>query len=321
MATVMRARRIVALLAWSALAACSGCKSSPSLPRESPPQPTVAGSRLHVVRTNTGGRVVLELAATDFVSPDEELVRWVERAVAAVEAYFGRFPLDDARVFVTSERGRRVGFGQADDEGVRVRVGRETVRAGFDRDWVLTHEMIHLALPSLPAPQHWLEEGSATYIEPIARCLAGQKTPEEVWREFARDYSQGLPREGDQGLDRTPTWGRTYYGGALWCLLADVELRRKTNGRLGLQQALAKLVEKGASIRQGTSIDALLSRADAATKTNVLHELYAAHANTAVTPDLNQLWTDLGVHLNGRTVTLNDDAPLATIRTAITPRR
>ncbi len=314
------APRLAALLAWSALAACSGCTSTPSLPRESPPQPTVAGSRLHVVRTHSGGRVVVELAATDFVSPDEELVRWVERAVAAVEAYFGRFPLDDARVFVTSERGRRVGFGQADSEGVRVRVGRDTVRASFDRDWVLTHEMIHLALPSLPAPQHWLEEGSATYIEPIARCLAGQKTPEEVWREFARDYSQGLPREGDKGLDHTPTWGRTYYGGALWCLLADVELRRQTNGRVGLQQALAKLVEQGASIRQGASIESLLTRADAATKTRVLQDLYAAHANTAVTPDLAQLWSDLGVHLNGRTVTLTDDAPLSAIRSSITPR-
>lgn len=299
----------------------AGCASELSLPRESVPESTVAGSRLHVLRTRDGGRVVLEIAASDFTAPDEELVRWVQRAIDAVEAYFGKFPLDDARVFVTSERGRRVGFGQAGDDGVRVRVGRETQRAAFDRDWVLTHEMVHLALPSLPPAHHWLEEGSATYIEPIARCLAGQKTPEEVWRELSRDYHQGLPQAGDRGLDHTPTWGRTYYGGALWCLLADVELRERTRGRFGLQDALAALVAQGADIRDFSQIGPLLARADAATGTNVLSELYAAHADAPVATDLDALWRELGVKRSGRSVAFDDEARLASVRRAITGTR
>jgi hypothetical protein len=35
---------------------------------------------------------------------------------------------------------------------------------------------------------------------------------------------QGEPQRGDRGLDGTHTWGRTYWGGAMFCLLTDVEI-------------------------------------------------------------------------------------------------
>jgi len=38
--------------------------------------------------------------------------------------------------------------------------------------------------------------------------------------------SRGLPREGEGGLDQTGL-GRTYWGGALFCLEADVTMREK----------------------------------------------------------------------------------------------
>ena len=43
----------------------------------------------------------------------------------------------------------------------------------------------------------------------------------------------GLPKEGDKGLDYTHTWGRTYWGGAIFCLLADIEIRQQTNNKNG----------------------------------------------------------------------------------------
>lgn len=288
------------------------------------PEPIVAltpGGRVHVVRSTSGATVVLELAASDFQAPDDEFVRWTERAVAAIEAYYGRFPLRTARVTVLSRPGRRVVFGQAGADGVRVLVGREVTRAVLDRDWTLTHEMVHLALPSLAPAQHWLEEGSATYVEPIARALAGQKSAEEVWGEFVRDYAQGLPAAGDQGLDRTPTWGRTYYGGALWCLLADVELRKATGNVVGLQQALAAVVERGGEVSEEWSIERVLEVADAAAGGSTLRELYAAHATRAVEVDLAALWRELGVVRRGRGVELDDSAPLAAIRRGIVPVR
>ena len=61
----------------------------------------------------------------------------------------------------------------------------------------LTHEMVHLALPSLPDPHHWLEEGLATYVEPIARARALILTPEQAWADLVNGLPQGQPEAGD----------------------------------------------------------------------------------------------------------------------------
>ncbi|MBK7878355.1 MAG: family 78 glycoside hydrolase catalytic domain [Planctomycetes bacterium] len=318
-------RRRVRPLAAAALLAMAGAfdASCASVRAPEPVVARVSGGRVHVIRAASGATVVLELTASDFQAPDAEFVRWTERAVAAIEAYYGRFPVDDARVTVTSRPGRRVVFGQADGDGVRVLVGRDVTRAVLDRDWTLTHEMVHLALPSLASAHHWLEEGSATYVEPIARALAGQRRAEDVWGEFARDYAQGLPQDGDEGLDRTPTWGRTYYGGALWCLLADVELRKATGNRVGLQEALAAVVARGGDARASWSIERVLAEADGAAGGSTLRDLYAAHATRAVAVDLAALWRELGVvrRGRGREVEFDEAAPLAAIRRAIVPVR
>ena len=93
----------------------------------------------------------------------------------------------------------------------------------------MTHEMVHLAFPSVPDEHHWIEEGIATYVEPIARAQVGDLSPEIVWRELVDGLPKGLPAPGDHGLDNTHTWGRTYWGGALFCLMADIEIHRRTN--------------------------------------------------------------------------------------------
>ena len=105
-------------------------------------------------------------------------------------------------------------------------------------DWMLTHEMIHLAFPSMARTHHWIEEGISVYVEPVARVQAGQLSAERMWSDVVRDMPQGEPEAGDNGLDRTHTWGRTYWGGAMFCLVADVRIRQKTGNHKGLQDAL-----------------------------------------------------------------------------------
>ena len=45
---------------------------------------------------------------------------------------------------------------------------------------MLTHEMVHLAFPSVDDKHHWIEEGIATYVEPIARIQAGNLKAEQM---------------------------------------------------------------------------------------------------------------------------------------------
>ena len=67
----------------------------------------------------------------------------------------------------------------------------------LDDDWMLTHEMIHLAFPSMARTHHWIEEGISVYVEPIARVQAGQLSAERMWSEVVRDMATGRARVGD----------------------------------------------------------------------------------------------------------------------------
>ena len=96
----------------------------------------------------------------------------------------------------------------------------------------MTHELIHMAFPSVRRRHHWIEEGLATYVEPIARAQAGTLSAERVWADLMRDLPRGEPGPGDGGLDDTDSWGRTYWGGALFCLVADVRFLERTGNRL-----------------------------------------------------------------------------------------
>ena len=58
----------------------------------------------------------------------------------------------------------------------RIRIGEHTTQADLNDDWMMTHELVHTAFPSLPDDEHWMEEGLATYIEPLARVMIGDLT-------------------------------------------------------------------------------------------------------------------------------------------------
>jgi hypothetical protein len=240
----------------------------------------------------------------------------VTDAAAAVAAYFGRFPLPRAELLLQAAAGAGVRGGSTFPEPapwVRVRLGVQTDAAGFRADWVLVHEFIHLAIPQLPRGQNWLHEGIATYVEGVARGQAGLVAPAKVWGEWERDMAQGQPRAGDAGLDHTPTWGRTYWGGAMFCLLADVQMLRRSRLQAGLRQALQGVIAAGGSYAVAWPVQRVLDTADAAVGQNTLAELYARMKDAPAPVDLDGLWRELGVQ-GGQLV---DSAPLAAVRRAI----
>jgi hypothetical protein len=177
--------------------------------------------------------------------------------------------------------------------------------------------MVHLAFPSVAREHHWIEEGIATYVEPIARVETGELAVSSAWRDLVEGLPNGLPGPDDKGLDHTPTWGRTYWGGALFCLLADVEIRRRTNDRHGLKDALRAIVAAGANIEVEWKLTRALQVGDQATGVHVLTELYERMGAKPVATDLPALWSQLGVEPREGTVAFDDHAPLANVRRAI----
>ncbi|MBS0379032.1 MAG: hypothetical protein JSS29_11150 [Proteobacteria bacterium] len=252
---------------------------------------------------------------------DPQAVRaWIERSAGIVAAYYGGFPVRELRLTLEPEPGAAVDGGTtfADPAArIRIRLGREASEASLSEDWVLVHEMTHLALPDTGESHAWLSEGIATYVEGVARVQAGNRTETDMWAEELRAMPRGMPGPDDAGLDRTHTWGRTYWGGAMFCLMADVGIRTRTQNRLGLQDALRAILAASGGLKSDWTIERVLKTGDAAVGVPVLEELYRRYALTSEAPDLEALWRDLGVTRAADGVRLSDTAPLAAVRHAI----
>jgi hypothetical protein len=233
---------------------------------------------------------------------------------------YGRFPVPRVAVLVLPGGRRPVGFGTTLGHGgasIMVWLGAQAGEEDLRRDWILTHEMAHLGLPNLPREQRWLEEGLATYLEPVARARAGLITPEDAWAGFVTGLPKGLPRKGDRGLDGTRSWGRTYWGGALFYLLADLEIRERTGNVRSLDDALRGIVADGGTIHVRWPAARALESGDRATGVEVLQKLHARLGATGDEVDLDALWARLGVRARPGTVTFDESAPLAAIRRAL----
>ena len=88
-------------------------------------------------------------------------------------------------------------------------MAQDTTEADLPKDCVLTHEMVHLAFPL----------------------------------GFGGSWYRGCPR--DSPSQATAGWielthGAAYWGGALFCVVADLQIREGTADKYGLQDALRR---------------------------------------------------------------------------------
>ena len=271
-----------------------------------------------------GGTIHVGFAPGEMTLPREKLLDWVRMSAKAVTAYYGRFPVDSLRLLLVPVEGARIRGGTTwgyRGAAIRIPLGRDSTEEVLRRDWVMVHEMVHTALPDLDSHFAWLSEGLAVYVEPIARVQAGDMTAAETWLAMMRDMPKGLPEAGDRGLDNTDTWGRKYWGGAMFCLLADVEIRKRTNNRFGLQDAMRGVIAAGGNHTKDWSLDQVLATADKAVGVDVMTKLHKEMGPKPVSPDLAGLWRDLGLKPQGQNLEFDDTAPLAAIRKAITEPR
>jgi len=105
---------------------------------------------------------------------------------------------------------------------------------------------------------------------------------------------------------------------ALFCLLADIEIRQRTGNRKGLEDSLRAVNESGGNVEVHWPIEKVFEIGDRATGVPVLRDLYDRMKARPVDVDLAHLWQQLGVKLDGESILFEDGAPLAPIRRAIT---
>lgn len=286
-----------------------------------PEAPYSAFGRLDFERMRLD-RGELDVAFANGPAPDRRplYVTWIRESARAVSGYYGRFPIPHAAVIVLVEEGGDIGYATAlgnGGGGIVARVGGEVPERRLLHSWQMTHELLHMAFPNLARKHRWLEEGMATYVEPLARARIGAVTEDEVWRGMLKGAPYGLPRPGEGGLDDTPTWGRTYWGGALFLLLADVRIRDLTANARSLDDALRAVLDRGGNASVRWPIERVLRIGDEATGTTVLSDLHAEMGHKAAPIDLADLWARLGIRIVGDALSFDDAAPLAHVRKAM----
>ncbi len=265
-----------------------------------------------------GGTVELQTPQPLPVGMDD-VKDWVQRAASGISNFYGRYPVKHVTLVVLPKRFRGVGDGvEHDGQRIDIRIGRGTTVAELKDDWMLTHEMFHLSQPDFDDQYKWMSEGMADYLEPVARVRVGQITVERFWKDLVEGLPQGLPESGDGGLDRTHTWGRTYWGGCLFWLMADVQIREQTHNQKSVRDAAKAVLDAGGDGSRTWAFDDYLATADKGTGTNVFITLHEQQGTHPVNVDLPALWKSLGVIYENGHVTFDPNAPLANVRTGIT---
>jgi predicted metalloprotease with PDZ domain len=180
---------------------------------------------------------------------------------------------------------------------------------------VLVHELIHTGMPFVRGRGTWLMEGAATYIEPIIRARAGWKSEDEVWKEWIDNMPRGVAAFA-AGLTNA-SGQQNYWAGATFMLMADIGIRRATDGAKGLEDCLAGALWSGLDAPQTVQVVDYAAACDRAAGVTVMSELVDRYYRGAAPVDLAALWKELGVALVGGRIVLDDSAPSARWRKMI----
>jgi hypothetical protein len=263
---------------------------------------------------------VLRLAILDGFAKGStpDLVDWVRRTAQAESNYWQGFTAKQMLVGLVPVARPGVGYGRTVSGGgatVMVEVGAQVDRRHLFDAWVLVHELIHTGMPFIRGRGTWLMEGAATYVEPIIRARAGWKTEEEVWKEWVSDMPQGV-----QGFAKglaNASGRENYWAGATFMLMADIGIRRASDGAKGLEDCLAGALWSGLDAPQTVQVVDYAAACDSAVGGKVMGELVDRYYRGAQPVDLAALWKELGVALVGGRIVLDDSAPQAKWRKMI----
>lgn len=282
--------------------------------------------RYRIDTTGSGGpgtaRIDVALVGdTKYAMSDEAMKSWIGDAANVVTSLFGKFPVDKTTLFVVPAPGEdEVVFGKVlslSGASIVLVVGDRMQAASRHADWVLVHEMFHLGFPTFRGEGRWLGEGLATYYEPILRARAGWTSESDVYKQFARNMPRGAGKAGGRQLplaQRDDT-DSIYWGGALFCLVADVRIREETRGRRSLDDVLRASLARGGDATHVWTVAEVVKLADQVTGTNVVSDMverYVAHGDRI---DLEGLLFAMGVEKDDAgAFSLEDARPLAWVR-------
>lgn len=284
----------------------------------------------------SGGSVRVALLGGIAEEHRAKLLRWVGHALAAVSTGHGELPLPQAQVVlrpVAMRGGRAVGFGQSmrgQGNAVHIQVDPRASLEQLDADWTAVHEFAHWAHPYLGDDGAWLAEGLASYWQNLLRARSGLLTPLQAWQQLDAGFARGRSAVDDKlslaelsgVMHERRAYYAVYWSGAAYWLQVDVDLRRRSGGRLDVGEALKRFRDCCLLDRRAWAPRKFAAKLDELVGTDVFVPRYDEFAAHKGFPSVQQLYEELGL-VRGADGSLSFDnaAPDAELRKALTQRR
>jgi hypothetical protein len=274
----------------------------------------------------------------------EKLVGWMRRVGQALLTAYGRLPLTDVQIWLVSvdnlgiverfaaflQPGAVLAGESTRGQGNALQLDVDPGRAEpeFNEDWTAVHELSHLLHPYLGDRGSWLGEGLATYYQNVLRARGGLLTPKQSWQRLASGFqrSQAGPyamtlEQAAADLGHSHAFLRVYWSGAAYWLTVDMELRRLSGGKLTLDTALSRFRDCCLPAYREWKPEDFVAKLDAVVGVKTFTAHYREFARMKRFPDWQAALARLGVSAGEDSVVLDEVAPDARIRVAITAPR
>lgn len=274
-----------------------------------------------------GGRIRYALLQGEPEADADFLRHWISSGARALESAYGRLPVADLQLLVVpiGQGDEPVPWGEVQRGGgdaVHLFIDQRVAEEAFRDDWVMVHELSHLLHPVIVSDDRWLSEGIASYYQNVLRARAGLKSAADAWNKLHAGFERGVrgARPGrnlaeiSETMMRDRSFMRVYWSGAAIALLADVELRRRSDDTQSLDTALSAFRDCCLHADRVWTARAFMGKLDQLTATTVFMDLYREHVDSDEFPDLSEVYAELGLQRMSTTrLRLDPDASGAAI--------
>ena len=263
---------------------------------------------------------------------NDVIARWVRATATDVSLAYGRFPNPSTQVVVIPVGGSRNNEWSVVPFGRVIRDGGETVELQVDQsqpldvllsDWTATHEFSHLMLPYVERKHRWISEGFAQYYQNVLLSRSGAYEDLYAWQKIYDGYERGRqsrpelsPNEASSGSVRAGLM-KVYWSGAAIALMADVQLRERSNGTETLDDILERFQACCLPSDRVWSGPELFAYFDELASAPVFMPLYKRFADTAGFPDMSGIFEQLGMTVSDGKVAYIRGAEAHALRDAI----
>lgn len=266
------------------------------------------GSFKMIERKKNNANIHIALLNNDSTYPQQDIIEWVDVNLNGLYQVYNELPVNELQILVVPVGRDRepVPWAQVMRGGgnaVHLYIDETRPLTEFMDDWVLAHELSHLLHPRLTIEGKWISEGIASYYQNVLRARNGLLTEKQAWEKMLAGFERGRQgtahyntlKQDAESMMRNRSFMRVYWSGAAISLMADTQLRLRSNNKQSLDTVLKKFKDCCLPTHTPWSASRFMSRLDELSESRIFSTLYRKYAYSKDFPDLQSSLSRLSI--------------------------